>query len=94
MKKNLFILFLCLGIEYATAKVQNNHSDERSRLEKLKGTFAIVTNHRFYELPSNLSELIEKNRLANKENVITISNGVSVIIYPLQKISVPEKDKK
>lgn len=94
MKQNLLTSILCLGIGCAMAQEQNIHADERAKLERLKGTFSIITNHRFYELPHNLSDLIEKNRLADKENVINVANGVSVVIYPLQKVKVQETDKK
>lgn len=86
MKKNILVLLIALGIAFVSAQAQNNQLSEAEKLEKLKGTFSILAQQRAYELPSNLSEIIEKNRLAKEQNVIQLSSEVVLVIYPLSQI--------
>lgn len=86
------MLFLCAT--YLVAQEQNASLSEAAKLEKLKGTFTIVTYHRAYEVPSNLSEIIEKNRLADKQNIVELSQGVSLVIYPATQLTLKEQKGK
>ncbi|HRN95352.1 MAG: hypothetical protein M9931_00255 [Chitinophagales bacterium] len=86
MKKNLLALLVVLGVSFASAQEQTKPLNETEKLEKLKGTFSILAQQRVYELPSNLSVIIEKNRLADKQNVIQLSSEVVLVIYPSSQI--------
>lgn len=57
---------------------------QQQKLDALKGTYEIRTqNPRVpYVLPSNLAEIIEKNRKENEATQLKLSENALVIIYP------------
>jgi hypothetical protein len=81
--KTIFLIFLFITgtCFYSPIHGLSHSTDEKEKLEKLKGTFRIITQLRTYELPSNLSEIIERNRLKDKDTTLTLGKGVLLVIY-------------
>ena len=57
----------------------------QKRIDDLKGTYELryLSNDRMmYSLPSNLADIIDKNRKATENNTILLNEKLQLIIYP------------
>ncbi|MFM2305346.1 MAG: hypothetical protein RLZZ367_15 [Bacteroidota bacterium] len=87
MLKKLLSILPVLMVLYGTAQTTTPAKAvpiEQQKLDALKGTYEIRTqNPRIpYVLPSNLAEIIEKNRKEREATQLQLNENVLLIIYP------------
>ncbi|MFN8323665.1 MAG: hypothetical protein U0T74_13470 [Chitinophagales bacterium] len=94
------IITLCILIIHLTVFPQNNEQSSKplaqQKLDLLKGTYELKSDSRLMPmLPSNLADIIEKNRKENESNVIQLQNNLELIIYPRNQIKkAPASNKQ
>lgn len=86
MKKTILTFLVCFSVAFVFSQEQNRSQTQAEQLKKLDGTYTITSYHRAYFLPSNLADIIEKNRLQDKQNSVQLSEGVTLIVYPANKV--------
>lgn len=86
MKKTVLAFLVCFSVALVFSQEQNSLQKQAEQLKKLDGTYTIRSYHRAYFLPSNLADIIEENRLQDKSNSVQLSEGVTLIVYPTNKV--------
>ena len=89
MKKLIALLLLIWGYSFAQTTSGEQYSKQQTKLDALKGTYEIVNKSRgAIMLPSDLADIIEKNRKETDQTVITLNEQVEVTIYPKNKVDI------
>ena len=94
MKKIIsFVCFIAASL-FGYTQQETKPTTQQDKLEKLKGTYEIVSEHRFFTLPSNLADIITENRQSNESVVKRLSPETTLIIYPYSAIQSTGKEQK
>lgn len=85
------LVTLCILVIHLTAFSQNSEQPSKpvaqQKLDLLKDTYELKSDSRLMPmLPSNLADIIEKNRKENETNVIQLQEHLELIIYPRNQI--------
>jgi len=92
MEKYILGFMLMLFVHSGIAQLQENAKlSQQEKLEKLKGTYEIMSKGRFISLPSNIADIISEKIDATKRVTKTLSSETTLIIYPLSQIQSKEK---
>ena len=99
MAKNLVSLLLLLMLALGAHAQSNSSKGEVPELQKkmdgLKGTYEVkaIDARIMTSLPSNLADIIEKNRKENEDNSLILNENTILIIYSKSRVadSMPGK---
>ncbi|HLP52104.1 MAG TPA: hypothetical protein VK154_14545 [Chitinophagales bacterium] len=93
MVKNLISLLLLLMVAFSSNAQVNSNKGEVPELQKkidaLKGTYELkaIDARIMTSLPSNLAEIIEKNRKDTEDNSYTLNENTILIIYSKNRVA-------
>lgn len=99
MKKtflSVLVVLSFLGVFAQKSEYQKDVPEAQRKLDALKGTYDIKNTSRNPGVfPSNLAEIIEKNRKDKELNTIQLTDDLVLIIYPKSQIvnAVPATKK-
>ena len=90
MKKIIVFLMVlsCLSIAAQQAGKAENANVLQKRIDDLKGTYELryLSDDRLLPmLPSNLADIIEKNRKPNETTTVLLNEKLQLIIYPANR---------
>ena len=85
------LVTLCILVIHLTVFSQNSEQPSKpvaqQKLDLLKDTYELKSDSRLMPmLPSNLADIIEKNRKEDETNVIQLQEHLELIIYPRNQI--------
>lgn len=93
MAKNFISLLLLLMVAFSSNAQANSNKGEVPELQKkidaLKGTFElkVIDARVMTSLPSNLAEIIEKNRKDAEDNSLALNENTILIIYSKSRVA-------
>ena len=92
MKKIVTLVVTLAVFELSFSQTDNSsvqRSIQQQKLDALKGTYALKSNSRTMSmLPSDLADIITRNRKEKEVNRIKLNEEVELIIYPSKEISI------